>query len=143
MEPITYVLIGIAVLCIAVSIYFTIEGERIKDNTYYCKHYQKEDWNLWEEFIGHVDEFKFEEALWLPSQEHYCATFDYAGRYTITMWNETKLGTTSIHTKDNECVLCGFDSYHSNLLYKLLLERLPLNVRRDMIEDGDYQIIKE
>ena len=92
----------------------------------YCKHYYKKDWDLWEKIIEKLKEqkgiiyvSKFDD---LPILNSFVIDIEIdSEKYELIYW--VKRGHVSVH-QDTECILCGYDKYHSNMAVEIMKEKI-------------------
>ena len=105
--------------CIYTSIIFL-------NNKLYCKHYCKKEWNLWEKVI---EKLKEQRGIIYVSMYDDDPTLDAfrtnikigLEEYELVYW--AKRGTASVHQGLN-CILCGYDKYHSNMAVEIMREEI-------------------
>lgn len=78
--------------------------------------YNRAEWKLWEEYINRVDEFEFDNSLYLSYEFKNPQT-----NITAHVWKED--GLCSIHI-DTKCLCCSFDKYHSKKMADLLMAKI-------------------
>ena len=122
--------------CIYTSIIFS-------NNKLYCKHYCKEEWNLWEKVI---EKLKEQRGTIYVSKHDDNPTLDSfhinieigLEEYELIYW--AKRGTTSVH-QGMKCILCGYDKYHSNMAVGIMREKIKKKLNNT--GEGTKRIIEE
>ena len=105
--------------CIYTSIIFS-------NNKLYCKHYYRKEWNLWEKVI---EKLKEQRGIIYVSMYDDDPTLDAfrtnikigLEEYELVYW--VNRGTASVHQGLN-CILCGYDKYHSNMAVEIMKEKI-------------------
>ena len=105
--------------CIYTSIIFS-------NNKLYCKHYCKEEWNLWKKVI---EKLKEQRGIIYVSMYDDDPTLDAfrtnieigSEEYELVYW--VNRGTASVH-QGMKCILCGYDKYHSNMAVEIMKEKI-------------------
>ena len=98
----------------------------VSNNKLYCKHYCKEEWNLWEKVI---EKLKEQRGIIYVSKHDDNPTLDSfhinieigLEEYELIYW--AKRGIASVHQGLN-CILCGYDKYHSNMAVEIMKEKI-------------------
>ena len=98
----------------------------VSNNKLYCKHYCKEEWNLWEKVI---EKLKEQRGTIYVSKHDDDPTLDSfhinieigLEEYELIYW--AKRGIASVHQGLN-CILCGYDKYHSNMAVEIMKEKI-------------------
>ena len=98
----------------------------VSNNKLYCKHYCKEEWNLWEKVI---EKLKEQRGIIYVSKHDDDPTLDSfhinieigLEEYELIYW--AKRGIASVHQGLN-CILCGYDKYHSNMAVEIMKEKI-------------------
>lgn len=93
----------------------------------YCFIFEHDDWKLWKYFISDANNIKFKDVSYL--KDGTIVHFDYCGRYDIIMWYPYMYTDVTVHTYDNNCILCNFDKYHSKIMYNILIEKIPDDIK--------------
>ena len=96
------------------------------NNKLYCKHYLKKEWNLWEKVI---EKLKKHRGIIYVSMYDDDPTLDAfrinieigSEEYELVYW--VNRGTASVHQGLN-CILCGYDKYHSNMAVEIMKEKI-------------------
>ena len=78
--------------------------------------YNRAEWKLWREQISKVEEFEFDNSLYLSYEFKNPQT-----NITAHVWKEN--GLCSIHN-DTKCLCCSFDEYHSKKMADLLMAKI-------------------
>ena len=104
--------------CIYTSIIFS-------SNKLYCKHYCKKEWNLWEKVIEKLKEQKgiiYVSMYDDPTLDAFRTNIGIGPEeYELVYW--VNRGTASVHQGLN-CILCGYDKYHSNMAVEIMKEKI-------------------
>ena len=139
-------LITLIVLMVVTLLWGICTGIVFANNKLYCKHYLKKDWNLWEEVIeklrvhkGTIYVSRFDD---MPHLDAFEVKLDIASEECrLIYWVKKK--TVSLH-KGTDCLLSGFDKYHSGIAMGLMeekinraLENSDENVRKEVEEIAD------
>ena len=123
-EPIMLIII------IAVGIIFLVWGIYMlvifSNNKLYCKHFCKKEWNLWEKVI---EKLKEQRGIIYVSMYNDDPTLDAfrtnieigSEEYELIYW--VNRGTASVYQGLN-CILCGYDKYHSNMAVEIMKEKI-------------------
>lgn len=98
----------------------------LANNKLYCKHYYKKDWDLWEKIIKELKEqkgiiyvSKFDDR---PILNSFVINIEIdSEKYELIYW--VKQGHASVH-QGTECMLCGYDKYHSDMAIKIMKEKI-------------------
>ena len=122
--------------CIYTSIIFS-------NNKLYCKHYYKKEWNLWEKVI---EKLKEQRGIIYVSMYDDDPTLDAfrtnieigSEEYELVYW--VNRGTASVHQGLN-CILCGYDKYHSNMAVEIMKEKIKK--RLNNTGEGTKRMIEE
>lgn len=98
----------------------------VSNNKLYCKHYYKKEWNLWEKVIKKLKEQKGIIYISMYDDDPTLDSFRTniaigLEEYELVYW--VKRGTASVHQGLN-CILCGYDKYHSNMAVGIMKEKI-------------------
>ena len=115
----------------------------VSNNKLYCKHYCKEEWNLWEKDI---EKLKEQRGTIYVSKHDDDPTLDSfhinieigLEEYELIYW--VNRGTASVHQGLN-CILCGYDKYHSNMAVGIMKEKIKK--RLNNTGEGTKRMIEE
>ena len=119
-----------SIIIIAVGIIFLVWGIYMliifSSNKLYCKHFCKKEWNLWEKVI---EKLKEQRGIIYVSMYDDDPTLDAfrtnieigSEEYELVYW--VNRGTASVHQGLN-CILCGYDKYHSNMAVEIMKEKI-------------------
>ena len=96
----------------------------VSNNKLYCKHYCKEEWNLWEKVIEKLKEQR--GTIYVSNDDPTLDSFHInieigLEEYELIYW--AKRGTASVH-QGMKCILCGYDKYHSNMAVGIMKEKI-------------------
>lgn len=100
------------------------------NNKFYCYLFEHKDWNLWKTVLGKLEGSDFiehYESEMKPYLENYKFgfTLDDGAKCKLIYW--VQQGVCSVHNEEeDECLLCDFDRYHSNMAVDMVRERLGL-----------------
>ena len=119
-----------SIIIIAVGIIFLVWGIYIliifSNNKLYCKHFYKKEWNLWEKVIKKLKEQ--EGTIYVSKDDNHSDLNSFhidieidSKKYKLIYWVKTK--TASVWHGTN-CILCGYDKYHSDMAVKIMKERI-------------------
>ena len=136
-----------SIIIIAVGIIFLVWGIYIliifSNNKLYCKYFYKKEQNLWEKVI---EKLKEQRGIMYVSMYDDDPTLD-AFRTNIEIGSEEYVlvyqvnrGTASVHQGLN-CILCGYDKYHSNMAVGIMKEKIKK--RLNNTGEGTKRIIEE
>lgn len=94
------------------------------NNKLFCRIYLHEEWKLWEYLYSHIDEAVYDRYVCydnLPDLESFVFNLSLDGTdCQIIYW--VKTNRCSVFVGD-ECLLCGFDKYHSDLIRDALMDK--------------------
>ena len=119
-----------SIIIIAVGIIFLVWGIYMliifSSNKLYCKHFCKKEWNLWEKVI---EKLKEQRGIIYVSMYDDDPTLDAfrtnieigSEEYELVYWVNRE--TASVHQGLN-CILCGYDKYHSNMAVEIMKEKI-------------------
>ena len=115
----------------------------VSNNKLYCKHYCKEEWNLWEKVIEKLKEQR--GTIYVskhdddPTLDSFRTNIEIGPEeYELVYW--ANRGTASVHQGLN-CILCGYDKYHSNMAVGIMKEKIKK--RLNNTGEGTKRIIEE
>lgn len=98
----------------------------INNNKLYCKYFSRKEWNLWEKVIKKLKEYK--ETIDVakfdnhPNLNSFYINIEInSEKYKIVYWIKERV--VSVY-QDTECILCGFDKYHSDIAVKIIEEKI-------------------
>ena len=124
------------VLCVILCIISIVGMYICANKKLYCKFYLRNEWDLWELICLNLDKAVFVEHYEyerLPDIENYKYHLKIDDEiYELIYW--AKEGYTSVH-KDGDCVLCHFDTYHTNIVSNWIRE----NISRDISPLSDKE----
>ena len=120
------VLITVITIIVILFIWCIYASIIVSNNKLYCKHYCKEEWNLWEKVI---EKLKEQRGTIYVSKHDDDPTLDSfhinieigLEEYELIYW--VNRGTASVHQGLN-CILCGYDKYHSNMAVEIMKEKI-------------------
>lgn len=123
-----------SIIIIAVGIIFLVWGIYIliifSSNKLYCKHFYKKEWNLWEKVIEKLKEQ--EGTIYVSKYDNYPDLNSFlidieidSKKYELIYWVKRK--TASVWHGTN-CILCGYDKYHSDMAGKIIKERIKKGI---------------
>ena len=120
------VLITVITIIVILFIWCIYASIIVSNNKLYCKHYCKEEWNLWEKVI---EKLKEQRGTIYVSKHDDDPTLDSfhinieigSEKYELIYW--VNRGTASVHQGLN-CILCGYDKYHSNMAVEIMKEKI-------------------
>ena len=103
----------------------------------YCKHYLKKEWNLWEKIIK---ELKKQKRTIYVSKSNNHPEANYfrinikvdSKEYELIYW--VKEETISVY-QGIDCILCGYDKYHSNIGIKIMREKI-----KELFNDSNEKV---
>ena len=119
-----------SIIIIAVGIIFLIWGIYMliifSSNKLYCKHFCKKEWNLWEKVIEKLKEQRGIIYVSIydddPTLDAFRTNIEIGSEeYELVYW--VNRGTASVHQGLN-CILCGYDKYHSNMAVEIMKEKI-------------------
>ena len=121
-------IISIASIAIVVAllIWYIYTLIILTNNKLYCKHYFKKEWNLWEKIIKELKKQK--RTIYVSKSNNY-PELNYfrinvkvdSKEYELIYW--VKEETISVY-QATDCILCGYDKYHSNITIKIMREKI-------------------
>ena len=129
-----------SIIIIAVGIIFLVWGIYMliifSSNKLYCKHFCKKEWNLWEKVI---EKLKEQEGTIYVSKYDNCPGLNSfhidieidSKKYKLIYWVKTK--TASVWHGTN-CILCGYDKYHSDMAIEIMKEK-----RKKIVDYADEE----
>ena len=125
MEILQLIFFGTLTLFCLVCIFILLT---LINNKVYCYVWEHKEWKLWEEFIKRIDEFEFDNGLYLSYQFNIPGTGIQAHVWKNDENGDdpvvgTTVGYCSLHNK-SECLCCTFDRYHSKKMADLLMEKI-------------------
>lgn len=119
-------ILTILIVLIAMTIVSFVMLIIINNNKLYCKYFSRKEWNLWEKVIKKLKEYK--ETIDVAKFDNYPDLNSFyinieinSEKYKIVYWIKER--AVSVH-KDTECILCGFDKYHSDMAAKIIEEKI-------------------
>ena len=120
------VLITVLAIIAILLIWCTYTSIIFSSNKLYCKHYLKKEWNLWEKIIEKLKEQKGIIYISMYDDDPKLDSFRTniaigLEEYELVYW--VKRGTASVH-QDMNCILCGYDKYHSNMAVEIMREEI-------------------
>ena len=119
-----------SIIIIAVGIIFLVWGIYMliifSSNKLYCKHFCKKEWNLWEQVIEKLKEQRGIIYVSIydddPTLDAFRTNIEIGSEeYELVYW--VNRGTASVHQGLN-CILCGYDKYHSNMAVEIMKEKI-------------------
>ena len=118
-----------SIIIIAVGIIFLVWGIYMliifSSNKLYCKHFCKKEWNLWEKVIEKLKEQRgiiYVSMYDDPILDAFRTNIEIGSEeYELVYW--VNRGTASVHQGLN-CILCGYDKYHSNMAVEIMKEKI-------------------
>ena len=124
-------ILTILIVLIAMTIVSFVMLIIINNNKLYCKYFSRKEWNLWEKVIEKLKEYK--ETINIakfdnhPNLNSFYINIEInSEKYKIVYWIKERV--VSVY-QDTECILCGFDKYHSNMAVKIIEEKIKKDVR--------------
>ena len=135
-----------SIIIIAVGIIFLVWGIYMliifSSNKLYCKHFCKKEWNLWEKVIEKLKEQRgiiYVSMYDDPTLDAFRTNIEIGSEeYKLVYW--VNRGTASVHQGLN-CILCGYDKYHSNMAVGIMKEKIKK--RLNNTGEGTKRIIEE
>ena len=119
-------ILTILIVLIAIIIGLLITLIVLSNNKLYCKHFLRKEWNLWEKVIKKLKEYK--ETINIakfdnhPNLNSFYINIEInSEKYKIVYWIKERV--VSVY-QDTECILCGFDKYHSDMAVKIIEEKI-------------------
>ncbi len=128
MSIVITITLSILILCVLVY------GFILFNEKYYCKYFETEDWCKWEDILSKVNNIHL-STIFEVSEDYWFNIDDYPN-YRIHLDKTIDGYTSFVSDKDNngECILCDFDTYHSNKLVKELFKILEREKNNSNIE---------
>ena len=123
-EPImSIIIITVGIIFLVWGIYMLII---FSSNKLYCKHFCKKEWNLWEKVIEKLKEQRGIIYVLMydddPTLDAFRTNIEIGSEeYELVYW--VNRGTASVHQGLN-CILCGYDKYHSNMAVEIMKEKI-------------------
>ena len=119
-------ILTISIVLIAIIIVLLITLIILNNNKLYCKYFFRKEWNLWEKVIKKLKEYK--ETIDVAKFDNYPNLNSFyinievnSEKYKIVYWIKERV--VSVY-QDTECILCGFDKYHSDMAVKIIEEKI-------------------
>ena len=119
-------ILTILIVLIAMIIGLLVTLIILSNNKLYCKHFLRKEWNLWEKVIKKLKEYK--ETIDVAKFDNYPNLNSFyinievnSEKYKIVYWIKERV--VSVY-QDTECILCGFDKYHSDMAVKIIEEKI-------------------
>ena len=116
----------ILIVLIAIMVVSLVMLIILNNNKLYCKYFSRKEWNLWEKVIKRLKEYK--ETINIakfdnhPNLNSFYINIEInSEKYKIVYWIKERV--VSVY-QDTECILCGFDKYHSDMAVKIIEEKI-------------------
>lgn len=137
------VLITVIAIIAILLIWYVYTSIIFSSNKLYCKHYLKKEWNLWEKIIEKLKEQKGIIYISMHDDDPTLDSFRTnivigLEEYELVYW--VKRETASVHQGMN-CILCGYDKYHSNMAVEIMKEEI--RKRFKTASESTKRMIKE
>lgn len=136
-------ILTILIVLIAMTIVSLVMLIIINNNKLYCKYFYRKEWNLWEKVIEKLKEYK--ETINIAKFDNYPNLNSFyinieinSEKYKIVYWIKERV--VSVY-QDTECILCGFDKYHSDIAVKIIEEKIKKTF--DNANESTKRIIEE
>ena len=119
-------ILTISIVLIAMIIILLVTLIILSNNKLYCKYFFRKEWNLWKKVIEKLKEYKetidvakFDDH---PNLNSFYINIEInSEKYLVVYWIKER--AVSVH-QDTECILCGFDKYHSDMAVKIIEEKI-------------------
>ena len=119
-------ILTISIVLIAIMVVSLVMLIILNNNKLYCKYFSRKEWNLWEKVIKRLKEYK--ETINIakfdnhPNLNSFYINIEInSEKYKIVYWIKERV--VSVY-QDTECILCGFDKYHSDMAVKIIEEKI-------------------
>lgn len=138
-----FILIVLIAITLVLLIWLIYTLVIFSNNKLYCKHFLKKEWNLWEKILeelkkqrGTIYVSKFDD---FPKADCFRINIEINSKeYELFYW--VKRETASVYQGEN-CVLCSYDKYHSNMAVKVMREKIKREF--DNADEETKQMTKE
>ena len=136
-------ILTILIVLIAMIIGLLVTLIILSNNKLYCKYFLRKEWNLWKKVIEKLKEYK--ETINIAKFDNHSNLNSFyinieinSEKYKIVYWIKERV--VSVY-QDTECILCGFDKYHSDMAVKIIEEKIKKTF--DNANESTKQMIEE
>ena len=107
------------------------------NNKLYCKYFCKKEWDLWERIIKELKKQK--RTIYVsksnnhPEANYFRINIEVDSKeYELIYW--VKEEAASVY-QGTDCILCGYDKYHSNIAIKIIREKI-----KELFNDSNEKV---